>query len=107
MFRSSVAATKVSNQEIVLIGLQVSSRRGVEIQAGTQDFYFKHGMYPGEMAAVGPELDFSPVSAKLLFVQFADGSTWGNENAPFITEALQMRKVLYGVLDRALLAYQS
>lgn len=41
-------------------------------------------------------------------MQFADGSTWGDVNAnPGIAESLGDRKLAYGVLDRALLAYQS
>ena len=101
-----IMATNASTQEIIAI--IVRSPAGGSGWSGviSHDFYFKHGITPTEATAVDAHDDSRTyISAELLFVQFADGSTWGDSK--LAVELLARRTPQKTFFENVLSAYQS
>ena len=102
-----IMASNTSTQEIIAVVIR-SPRAGGGGWSGviSHDFYFKHGITPTEAIAVDAHDDGRTyTSAELLFVQFADGSIWGDSK--LAVDLLAQRKPQKAFLERVLLAYQS
>jgi hypothetical protein len=103
---TSIMATNLSNQEIVAIVIR--SPKGGSGWSGviSHDFYFRHGIAPTEAAVVDAQDDRRRYnSAEVLFVQFADGSTWGDSAVS--SDFMARRGTEKHFLEGALSAYQN
>ena len=111
-------ATNISSKEIVLLEVMVSIKVSADGTTLTQpghpavhDFYFKPGgMAPGDIAEIArPGEGQTIAAAKLVFVQFADGTTWGkdpeNPGDSAIEMAMSNRQELRAFYEAAITAY--
>jgi hypothetical protein len=108
--RSSATAVNASAKEIVYIAVKVTTERPrlpPQYSYSARDFFFSEsGLGPTEtMEIVHDEPANEPYAkVQLTFVQFADGSTWG-EADEFSAETLKLRKPKVDFCERALAAY--
>jgi hypothetical protein len=101
-----IMAINTSTQEIIAVVIRSPAGGGGWSGVISHDFYFKHGITPTEATAVDAHDDGRTyTSAELLFVQFADGSIWGDFK--LAVDLLAQRKPQKAFLERVLLAYQS
>jgi len=100
----SVTAENISGKEIVMISL-VLSGKGLPDRVSGHDWYFKQGgCAAGELClashGVGQRVD----SAAITYIQFADGSSFGDRPDDF---ALKLRAEYLTFYKNASAAYQS
>ncbi|SRR6266851_3748419 len=101
-----IMATNTSTQEIIAVVIRSPAGGSGWSAVISHDFYFKQGITPTEATAVDAHDDGRTyISAELLFVQFADGSTWGDST--LAADLLARRKPQKDFLENVLLAYQS
>lgn len=106
---SSVDLVNDSSKEILFVSLRVSTGFGTSFLQ-THDFYFTRALAPSNVAmVVHDDPDSEPyVKAEMLYIQFVDGSDWGNVNAndhaPLV---IASRKSRLAFLNRMLAAFNS
>lgn len=110
---ATVQATNVSSKEIalftVLVSTQASGYPNPDYPAA-HDFYFKPGGFSvgdiHEVARSGSDKE-TITAAKLLYVQFADGTSWGNGDDRATKGVLQKRPALRTFYSEAISDYQN
>jgi hypothetical protein len=107
---SSATATNVSSKEIVLITVMVTYKEQSDGPVpAVHDLYFKQGGVPaGTMQdVVHPQTNMTITKVALTYVQFADGTSWGDGSDRFTQQAISRRPTIKDLLTNAMAAYQS
>ena len=110
--RASATATNASTKEIVYIAVKLTTGKPPlppTYSYSARDFFFApDGLGPLETMEIVHEeqMNDPSVKAQVMFVQFADGSTWGEPNE-YSAVTLKLRKPKFDFCERALAAYRS
>jgi len=123
-YRQSIAARNMSQKDVCLLALETTAKgliRSPYLHTGIHDYFFTprllaanaQGKIESHFAPQGRlEGKVTPTTAppgavanlKLLFVQFSDGSTWGD--AAVAAQALQDRRTGFEAMKSLLATYQ-